>query len=129
MTILDFEKRFSTEEACHEYLAKLRWPNGFCCPRCNHDKAWRMERGVYWRHRCNYQVSVTAGTFFQGSRKPLMLWFRAIWWVVSQKMVLVHWGSNKFLDSVVIELHGHGFINCAVLWFDLVVINCLVLWR
>jgi transposase-like protein len=28
---------------------------------------------------------VTAGTIFQDSRKPLPLWFRAIWWVVSQK--------------------------------------------
>jgi hypothetical protein len=25
-TILEFEKRFATEEACREYLARLRWP-------------------------------------------------------------------------------------------------------
>jgi transposase-like protein len=34
---------------------------------------------------CDYQVSVTAGTIFQGTRKPLATWFRAIWWVTSQK--------------------------------------------
>jgi transposase-like protein len=34
---------------------------------------------------CGYQVSVTAGTIFQDTRTPLTLWFRAIWWVVSQK--------------------------------------------
>jgi transposase-like protein len=28
---------------------------------------------------------VTAGTIFQDTRKPLTLWFRAIWWVTSQK--------------------------------------------
>ena len=32
-----------------------------------------------------YQASVTAGTIFQGSRQPLRLWFRAIWWVTAQK--------------------------------------------
>ena len=34
---------------------------------------------------CGRQVSVTAGTIFQDTRSPLTLWFRAIWWVTSQK--------------------------------------------
>jgi hypothetical protein len=34
---------------------------------------------------CGSQVSVTAGTVFQDTRTPLTLWFRAIWWLVSQK--------------------------------------------
>ena len=29
---LDFERRFATEQACQEYLVKLRWPEGFVCP-------------------------------------------------------------------------------------------------
>jgi len=96
-TILEFEKRFPTEEACREYLAKLRWPNGFRCPRCNHDKAWQMERGVSWCHLCDYQVSVTAGTIFQDRRKPLMLWFRAIWYVVNQKNGVSALGLQRVL--------------------------------
>ena len=34
---------------------------------------------------CGYQTSVTAGTIFQDTRNPLTLWFRAMWWVTSQK--------------------------------------------
>ena len=34
---------------------------------------------------CGRQISVTAGTIFQGTRKPLAMWFRAMWWVTSQK--------------------------------------------
>lgn len=94
---MDFENRFSSEEACREYLAKLRWPSGFRCPRCNHDKAWHMERGVYWCRKCGYQVSVTAGTIFQDSRKPLMLWFRAIWYVVNQKNGVSALGLQRVL--------------------------------
>lgn len=34
---------------------------------------------------CLYPVSVTAGTIFQDTRKPLRLWFRAAWYVTGQK--------------------------------------------
>jgi hypothetical protein len=36
--IMEFEKRFSTEEVYRDYLFKLKWPNGFRCPRCDHEK-------------------------------------------------------------------------------------------
>jgi len=31
------------------------------------------------------QISVTAGTIFQDTRTPLPVWFRAMWWVTTQK--------------------------------------------
>jgi hypothetical protein len=27
-TLLEFERRFASEEACRQYLFDLRWPNG-----------------------------------------------------------------------------------------------------
>src|SRR6266511_2585044 len=33
-TLLEMEHRFATEDACREYLTKLRWPTGFVCPAC-----------------------------------------------------------------------------------------------
>ena len=38
MSLLDFQNRFFLEEACEEHLFKLRWPEGFRCPRCGHDQ-------------------------------------------------------------------------------------------
>jgi len=96
-TILEFEQRFATEVACLQYLAQLRWPKGFCCPRCGHGEAWIMKRGLYWCRQCNYQVSVTAGTIFQDTRKPLRLWFRAMWYVVSQKNGVSALGLQRVL--------------------------------
>jgi transposase-like protein len=84
-TIMEFEKRFSTEDDCREYLFNLRWPNGFQCPRCNHEKAWPLENGLYQCAQCNHKISVIAGTIFHGTHKPLILWFRAIWWLTGQK--------------------------------------------
>jgi len=96
-TILDFEQRFATEEACREYVAQLRWPEGFCCPRCGHGEVWIMKRGLYWCRQCDYQVSVRAGTIFQDSRKSLWLWFRAIWYVVNQKHGVSALGLQRVL--------------------------------
>jgi len=84
-TIMEFENRFATEDACQEYLFRLRWPDGFVCPRCQSERSWLTERGLLICSVCGYHASLRAGTIFQGSRKPLRMWFRAIWWVTSQK--------------------------------------------
>ncbi len=84
-TLDELEARFGTDEACASYLWRLRWPDGFRCPRCKGAKAWPMARGLMACALCGYQASVTAGTIFAGTRKPLTMWFRAIWWVTSQK--------------------------------------------
>ena len=82
---MELEKRFSTEEACLQYLSALRWPNGFICPRCGSSKSWPI-RGISFQcQECNYQSSIKSGTIFEGSRSPLTVWFRAVWWVTSQK--------------------------------------------
>jgi len=84
-TALDFERRFGTEEACVQYLEQLRWPSGFRCPRCGGDKAWKAARGLHVCRLCGHQTSVTSGTIFQDTRKPLRMWFWVIWHLVAQK--------------------------------------------
>jgi len=81
----EFESRFSTDEDCRRYLLDLRWPNGFRCTKCGRDKAWSHPRGLFECGQCGHQTSLTAGTVFQDTHKPLVLWFRAMWYVTSQK--------------------------------------------
>lgn len=83
--LMEFEERFSTEDACRTYLMKLRWPNGFICPRCRKSGGWATKRSLVVCVHCEYQASLTAGTIFQDTRKPLAMWFRAMWWVTTQK--------------------------------------------
>jgi len=125
-TILEFEERFATEKACYDYLFQLRWPNGFCCPRCGHRKTWNTKRGLYRCCQCDYQISVTAGTIFQGTRKPLRLWFRAIWHITSQKQGVSALGLQKVLGLKRYETVGYGCISCEQPWFGLVVTACRV---
>ena len=84
-SVMDLEARFSTEAACRDYLISLRWPDGFSCPRCEHRIAWPKGTALLECAACGYQASVTAGTIFDRTRTPLPVWFRAIWWVVTQK--------------------------------------------
>ena len=43
-SLIEFQRRFPTDEACGEYLVAVRWPQGFRCPGCGHDRGWRLER-------------------------------------------------------------------------------------
>ena len=109
-TVLEFEERFATEEACRAYLAQLRWPDGFRCPRCGHNVAWVTRRGLYRCCQCDHQVSVTAGTIFHDTRKPLRLWFEAIWHITGQKHGVSALGLQRVLgftryETVWIWLH------------------------
>jgi len=83
--LTEFNNYFPTESALRDYLFRLRWPDGFHCPQCGHTKAWPVRETLYECSRCGHQTSVTAGTIFQDTRKPLTLWFQAIWYVVGQK--------------------------------------------
>jgi len=84
-TLMAFEKQFLTENACLNYLYKLRWPKGYLCPHCGNNKGWRIRDDLIQCANCFYQASITSGTIFHRTRKPLTIWFRAIWWVTSQK--------------------------------------------
>lgn len=82
---LEFAKRFDSDEACREYLFAIRWPYGFKCPRCGNSTAWPTRRHEYRCSQCNLQTSITSGTIFHRTRKPLLLWFQAMWSIASQK--------------------------------------------
>ena len=84
-TIEEFERQFSKEEGCRAYIEALRWPDGFRCPACQGEVAVIVRDGLYQCRSCRRQTSVTAGTIFQDTRKPLVMWFRAMWYVTSQK--------------------------------------------
>jgi transposase-like protein len=93
----EFEKAFGTEAQCWEYLVRLRWPEGFVCPRCQSRRSWRTRRNFLVCSNCQYQVSATAGTIFQDTHKPLGTWFRAMWWVTSQKNAASALGLQRVL--------------------------------
>ncbi len=83
----EFAAQFPDEAACARWLFEKRWPKGFCCPACRHDKAWELGRArlTVQCARCERQVSVTAGTLLHRSHLPLRTWFLAAWLMATHK--------------------------------------------
>lgn len=83
---MDIQKRFDSEDACRDYLFKLRWPDGFVCPVCG----FRDYYHITTRHKfacksCRYQASVTAGTVMDRSHLSLRTWIWSIYLVSRDK--------------------------------------------
>lgn len=88
-TIVELMARFPDEATCVELLRKLRWPDGFVCPRCGERESVTIQtRPLEQCRSCRYQASLTAGTVFHRTRKPLRLWFLAIFFVGRHKTAL-----------------------------------------
>lgn len=83
-TIDAFDRQFPTEEACKQFLADMRWPQGVHCPRCNSEKVYALKaRPFHWvckNKDCGgkngYRFSVISHTIFQDTKIPLKLWFK-----------------------------------------------------
>ena len=108
-TFQELDRFFRNEDACRRYLAELRWPDGYRCPRCgSEDSPWVTARGYLHCRECEGEVSITAGSVFEGTRKPLRSWFLAMWFVTSQK----HGASALGLQRVL----GLGSYQTAWTW-------------
>ena len=103
-----FESWFGDDAACREFLAGVRWPDGFACPACQGSEAWLTGRGMWMCRRCGRQTSVTAGTIFDRTRYPLRTWFAAMWFVCSQKHGVSALGLQRVL--------GFGSYETAWAW-------------
>jgi len=85
-SLLEFEKQFATEEMCRDHLFRIKYPEGFKCPDCGHKEFWWTRRQLMYCKGCGHQISLRVGTIMEASKKPLMLWYRAIFLVAFQKV-------------------------------------------
>jgi len=78
----EFNPEFSNEEKCLEYIEKLKYKDGIYCQKCK-TKLLKVRMRTYECTKCHRQESVLSGTLFQDTHKPLVLWFKAIWYIAS----------------------------------------------
>ncbi len=115
-TLRELESRFGTDRACRESLAQLRWPDGETCPACQATRGWWTGQGLWMYATCGQQMSVTAGTIFENTRTPLTVWFRSIWWVVSQKGEASALGPQRVLGLGSYRTAGRGSTRSGARW-------------
>ena len=86
ITFEEFRTRFSTEDICRAELFRLRFPNGFFCPKCGCTEYYPVRgRNTFQCRTCRHQTSVTAGTVMHRTHLPLTVWFWAIYLCATDK--------------------------------------------
>lgn len=89
------ESDFSDEQKCIDYLYRLRWENGWQCPRCSYNKHWKVGDMKYKCKKCGYQSTLISGTLLQRSHLPISKWLQAAWHVASEKGCVNALGMQK----------------------------------
>ena len=85
-TLRQFQLLFATDDACHEYLSRCRWPEGYKCPRCGNPRAYALGNLGRWKCvACSHQTSLTSGTILHNTKTPLTLWFWAAYLMTTDK--------------------------------------------
>ena len=106
VSLSEFIKLYGEEEQCFDALFNWRWPNGFHCPICGHNKSCSLKtRSLQQCNRCHHQTSITAGTIFEATKLPLTKWFQAMY-LLSQ--------DKKGVSAM--ELHRHLDISYNAAW-------------
>lgn len=86
MNIVDFQKKFNTEDKCREFLFDLKYPNGFVCPECGGSEYYYVEkRHLYQCKCCRHQTSVTSGTVMDRTHLKLTVWLWAMFLFANDK--------------------------------------------
>ncbi len=88
MPLAEFYAQYGTEQQCEAALEKIRWPNGFHCPRCGHTEYTLVNQGKQRLRQCRdcrHQASLRVDTAFQSSKLPLTVWFLAIYLLTQSK--------------------------------------------
>jgi len=102
MNLLTIFKRFPDQEACIEYLEKVRWADAPSCPYCDSAKVARKGdagRVGRWNcHACKSSFNVLSQTIFEKTRLPLQKWFLAIGLIVHAKKSLSSCQLARDLD-------------------------------
>jgi transposase-like protein/predicted RNA-binding Zn-ribbon protein involved in translation (DUF1610 family) len=62
--ILNLVKEFPDDDACKAYLSKIKWHDGFKCPKCGSEKGCKKSGYTYHCYTCNHVESATANTLF-----------------------------------------------------------------
>jgi len=86
MNLIELTDRIGSEEEARKFLEEMRWPEGVRCPRCGHEHISRLKDYAKFEcAACEYQFSVTSGTFMHKTRTSLRKWLIAIHLICESK--------------------------------------------
>lgn len=95
--VMEFIDRFQTDENCKEYLAQLKWQDGYKCRKCGHTKCQQRKDFSRTCNICSYTESATANTLFHkvkfGIKKAFFICFEM---ATSTKSLSARYVATRF---------------------------------
>ena len=83
---IKFNQRFKDDNDCLEYLAEVKWQNGYKCKRCENNK---FGNGKHIHNRrctkCRYDESPTVGTMFEKLKFSILIAFHIVFKISTKK--------------------------------------------
>jgi transposase-like protein len=77
--LLEFGERFKTDDNCKEYLATIKWQNGFECVKCSNKTSQVRKNFARTCNKCSHTETAPANTLFHkvkfGLRKAFFICF------------------------------------------------------
>jgi len=82
----EFSKIYPDKETCNEFLAELKWKNGYTCRKCKNTHYYPGHVAYSRRcSKCAYEESVTTYTIFHNTRIPINKAFYMVFLIYSSK--------------------------------------------
>jgi transposase-like protein len=98
-TLQQAVKFFSDAGNCHDFMVRLRWPNGNVrCPRCGSEDVGYLPNArvfkCYQKHE-RQKFSLKVGTIFEDSAIALDKWLPVMWMLVNCKNGISSWEIHR----------------------------------
>lgn len=129
-----FTTLFKDAQECYQYLADLKWSQGFNCKKCHYTKYCEGKDPLSRRcTRCRYEESPTTGTIFHKLRFPVQKAFLLLFLVHQRRHITTQelsdsldlrqktcWAFRKRIDDVWKEML-HLQPDAKLAWDDLII--------
>ena len=97
-----FKDRFTGKKDCYEFLAELKWADGYNCKRCSSDKYIKGKQPASRRcSKCGFDESTTSGTLFHKLKFGIDKAFEMLYEITTSKKgansiwLAEHFGVNQ----------------------------------
>lgn len=101
-SLFEFQSKYGTEQDCEQALFRLKWPDGFVCPKCG-ERHFTIIHGrrlpLYQCPACRHQTSAITGTIMENTKLPLVKWFLALYFVAANKDGISAMALTKYIDT------------------------------
>jgi hypothetical protein len=83
---LEFVEKFKTEDDCLEYIAAVKWADGYCCKKCKNPNYCKGKKAFSRRCiKCRYDESPTVDTGFDKCKFSILTAFHIVFKLSTKK--------------------------------------------